>query len=60
MPDGGFPIRNQSDLENAVASVGRADKPEAVKAHIRSRAKALGLTSWLDAHAPSVTGKVPA
>lgn len=56
MPDGSFPIRNQADLENAVASLGRASNPDEVKAHIRTRAEALGLTGWLQEHAPSVVG----
>lgn len=45
LPDGSFPIRNAKDLENARRAVGRADpsKRAAVKAHIRKRAKALGV-----------------
>jgi hypothetical protein len=42
LPDGSYPIKNVSDLENAIQAYGRAsDKPKA-KAHIRARAKALG------------------
>jgi len=47
MPDGSFPIANSGDLHNAMRAIGRANDPEAVKAHIRSRAKALGLESEL-------------
>ena len=42
LPDGSFPIENEGDLRNAIHAYGRAkDKPRA-KAHIISRAKALG------------------
>lgn len=44
MPDGSFPIANAQDLKNAIRAVGRAKDPAAAKAHIKSRAKALGLT----------------
>lgn len=47
MPDGSFPIRNAQDLHNAIQSIGRAKDPEAAKAHIKARAKSLGLTSEL-------------
>jgi hypothetical protein len=47
MPDGSFPIENASDLHNAMRAVGRAKDPAKAKAHIRSRAQALGLTSEL-------------
>ena len=40
MPDGSFPIRNTSDLKNAIQAVGRAKDPD--KAWIKKRAKALG------------------
>ena len=49
LPDGSFPIKNQSDLDNAVRLVGHAKKPEKAKAHITSRALSLGLKlpdSW--------------
>lgn len=42
MPDGGFPIRNVSDLKNAIQSFGRAKNKPAVKAWIKKRAKDLG------------------
>jgi outer membrane biosynthesis protein TonB len=46
---GGYPINNKADLRNAIFAFGRA-KPEdkaRTKAHIISRAKALGLTFML-------------
>lgn len=42
MPDGSFPIRNVSDLKNAIQAYGRAKNKEATKAWIKRRAKALG------------------
>jgi hypothetical protein len=50
MSDGSFPIRNRSDLERAIRALGRAANPDAVKAHIRKRAAALGATAWLKEH----------
>jgi hypothetical protein len=50
MDDGSFPIRNRSDLERAIRALGRAANPDAVKAHIRKRAAALGATAWLKEH----------
>lgn len=50
MADGSFPIRNRSDLARAVQALGRASNPDAVKAHIRKRAAALGATAWLKEH----------
>jgi hypothetical protein len=47
LPDGSFPIENGSDLHNAMRAIGRAKDPAKAKAHIRSRAKALGLESEL-------------
>jgi hypothetical protein len=47
MPHGGFPIVNAEDLANAIQAIGRAKDPEAAKAHIRKRAKVLGLTANL-------------
>ena len=41
MPDGGFPIRNVSDLKNAIRAYGRATNKPAVKAWIKKRAKEL-------------------
>lgn len=42
MPDGSFPIANVQDLRNAIQAIGRASDPEAVKAHIKKRARELG------------------
>lgn len=42
MPGGGYPIRNVSDLKNAIQAIGRAKDPAATKAWIIKRAKALG------------------
>ena len=47
MPDGSFPIVNKSDLSNAVRAYGRAKNKAAAKAHIITRAKALGATDEL-------------
>ena len=43
MSDGGYPIENQGDLDNAVNDYNRTGQPPAVKAHIVARAKALNL-----------------
>lgn len=47
MPDGSFPIANETDLRNAIQSVGRAGNYEAARRHIIRRARALGLTDIL-------------
>jgi hypothetical protein len=47
MSGGGFPIKSEKDLRNAIQSIGRAKDPAATKAHIKKRAKALGLTSLI-------------
>lgn len=47
LPDGSFPIVNGKDLANAVKAIGRAKNPEKAKAHIKARARALGLTDQL-------------
>ena len=47
MPDGSFPIANETDLRNAIQSVGRASNYEAARRHIISRARSLGLTRLL-------------
>lgn len=50
MPDGGYPIANAGDLDNAVKAIGRGKGDHAaIKAHIVKRAKALGLTKSLPA-----------
>jgi hypothetical protein len=47
LPDGSFPIHNKSDLHNAMRAIGRAKDPARAKAHIKRRAKALGLSGEL-------------
>lgn len=47
LPDGSFPIENAGDLHNAMRAIGRAKDPAKAKAHIRARARALGLTGEL-------------
>lgn len=47
MSDGSFPIRNKSDLENALHAQGRAKDVDAARRHIKARAKELGLESML-------------
>lgn len=46
-PDGSYPIKDAKDLHNAMQAVGRSKNPAKTKAHIRARAKALGLESEL-------------
>ena len=47
MPDGSFPIANEADLRNAIQAHGRAKDIEKAKAHIKKRARALGLTDLI-------------
>lgn len=47
MKGGGYPIENEQDLKNAIRAIGRAKNPAATKAHIKKRARALGLTKLL-------------
>ena len=47
MKDGSYPILNRSDLANAIRAIGRAKNPAAAKAHIISRARALGATGMI-------------
>lgn len=49
LPDGSFPIRNGSDLRNAIQAFGRAapGRRRQVALHIRRRARALGMTDIL-------------
>lgn len=59
LPDGSFPIHNKSDLHNAMRAIGRAKDPAKAKAHIRRRAKALGLTGELsDAFKGDVSSRI--
>lgn len=41
LPDGSFPIQNVEDLKNAIQSFGRAKDKDAVKKHIKKRARQL-------------------
>jgi hypothetical protein len=44
LSDGSYPIYNQDDLDNAVRAIGRGGaSTDTVKAHIRKRARQLGL-----------------
>ena len=47
MPDGSFPIANKTDLMNAIRSWGRGGADPKVKAHIKTRARALGLSDMI-------------
>lgn len=47
MSDGSFPIKNGTDLHNAIQAHGRAKDPDAAKEHIKSRAKSLGMEDQL-------------
>jgi hypothetical protein len=47
MKGGGFPIESEQDLKNAIHAIGRAKNPAAAKAHIKTRARALGKTELL-------------
>lgn len=47
MPGGGFPIESEQDLRNAIQAIGRAKNRAATIAHIKRRAKALGLTELI-------------
>lgn len=47
MPDGSYPIASKTDLMNAIRSWGRGGADPKVKAHIKSRAKALGLSDMI-------------
>ena len=53
MPDGSYPIRNRSDLKNAIQAIGRAKNPAKTKAWIKKRARELDAEdlipeSWLE------------
>lgn len=57
LPDGSYPIANESDLHNAIQAFGRAKDKAKVKRHIISRARALGATHVLPADWPGSTKK---
>ncbi len=46
-PDGSYPIKTAQDLHNAIQAYGRSSNPEKTKAHIKARAKALGMEDAL-------------
>lgn len=47
MSDGSFPIRNRSDLSDAIQLAGNASDPAKARRFIMRRARALGLTSMI-------------
>lgn len=47
MADGSFPIKDETDLRNAIQAHGRAKDIEAAKRHIKKRARDLGLEEML-------------
>lgn len=47
MPDGSYPIRDRVELAKAILALGRATNPQAVKAHIIKRARALNAIDLL-------------
>lgn len=47
LPDGSFPIRDRTELAKAILAIGRAKHPQAAKAHIIKRARALNATDLL-------------
>lgn len=58
MSGGGFPIQNGSDLKNAIRAIGRAKDPSAAKAHIKTRARALGLSDLIPDTWKAAKGRV--
>lgn len=53
MPDGSYPIRNRSDLKNAIQAIGRSKNPAKTKAWIKKRARELDAEdllpeSWME------------
>jgi hypothetical protein len=49
LPDGSYPIANESDLRNAIQAFGRAKDKEAAKRHILKRARELGKENLIPA-----------
>jgi hypothetical protein len=48
LPDGSYPITDEEDLHNAIHAIGRGnDSHSEIRDHIKSRAKALGLSHML-------------
>lgn len=65
LPDGSFPIRNESDLKNAIKAYGRAKESDRAKVrkHIMKRARALGKTDlipedWKNAASAAITASL--
>jgi len=50
LPDGSFPIVNESDLKNAIQAFGRAKDKDIAKKHIMKRARALKAESLIPAN----------
>ncbi len=59
LPDGSYPIRNASDLKNAIRAFGRAKASERAKVrkHIVKRARALGKTNLIPENWPEAPKK---
>ena len=47
LPDGSFPIADETDLKNAIQAYGRAKNQSAAAKHIAKRARALGLSDLI-------------
>lgn len=47
LPDGSFPITDESDLKNAIQAIGRAKNPTRARKHIKQRAASLGLSDLI-------------
>jgi DNA-binding ferritin-like protein len=65
LPDGSYPIRNASDLKNAIQAYGRSNKSDRAKVrkHITKRARALGEAkmipeNWKTAASDSITASL--
>lgn len=65
LPDGSYPIRNVSDLKNAIKAYGRAKESDRAKVrkHIMKRARALGKTDlipeeWKSAASAAITASL--
>jgi DNA-binding ferritin-like protein len=65
LPDGSYPIRNESDLKNAIQAFGRSKKSDRAKVrkHITKRARALGKAkmipeNWKTAASDSITASL--
>lgn len=47
MKDGSFPIRNRSDLENAISLAGHAKDPNKARRHIMRRARSINASGMI-------------